>query len=53
MDPNMALRELRLELSAEDPDIERVRDLVAALDSWLTRGGFLPSEWERHGIVEA
>lgn len=55
MDVNETLRqirELREELFAEGEPyaVDYVRDLlehVDALDSWLTSGGFLPTEWAR------
>ena len=48
MDPDETLRQLRALVRAEDWDAadgERVRELVAALDEWLSRGGFLPDAW--------
>lgn len=63
MDPNETLRRIRAtlkrldELSGRGPEwtVERrietdvLRDEVEALDGWLSRGGFLPAEWERPG----
>jgi len=59
MDPNANLEEQRrltqklLSLTvgeADLPDLHsdavRLAELVEALDVWLTRGGFLPSEWQ-------
>ena len=54
MDPNVALdriREMRAELFSEgEPyDPETVRTLIEhvdALDSWISKGGFLPDEWK-------
>lgn len=55
MDPNEILQQLRVLLqghrygepfSAHHSD--QVRDLFAALDEWLTRGGFLPDAWRQH-----
>jgi hypothetical protein len=53
MDPDETLRQLR-ELAdrilAGDPDPDahdavRLGELVAALDGWLTAGGFPPARW--------
>lgn len=30
-------------------DVERVLDLFAGLDQWLSGGGFLPTAWRRPG----
>lgn len=62
MDPNATLRELREATEAwrrEDElaeDGERmlniaagVVELTAALDTWLSNGGFLPADWSRPG----
>ena len=58
MDPNANLRELR-ELTAQflkdwdeertpdTLDVYRMAELVEALDEWITRGGFLPSDWRK------
>ena len=53
MDPNANLKEQRqiagrFEKSLAEPgDGERLAELVDALDDWLSRGGFLPTAWER------
>jgi hypothetical protein len=56
MDPNANLEAQRrivariidLDATAIDPvDAVALADLVQALDEWLTRGGFLPAEWQR------
>jgi hypothetical protein len=58
MDPNEALRRVRrmvqsiLEEGAaegvvNDSDVLELVEHVAALDNWLTRGGFLPDSWRR------
>lgn len=44
MDPNVTLNRLR-EL-ADDNDVEWA-NLFESLDDWLSKGGFLPSEWIR------
>jgi hypothetical protein len=60
MDPDANLREQR-ELTARiiraldfsEPlravDVNRLAELVTALDEWLTRGGFLPVAWRQGG----
>ncbi len=51
MDPNANLAEQRRILARRDAgtarlaDYERLADLVAALDQWITGGGFLPDAW--------
>lgn len=58
MDPNEALAMLRAAIRqshqsnadrmvTEIEALESVREYAVALDSWLSRGGFLPSAWER------
>ena len=49
MDPNACLKAIR-ELIAEvstgsEIDAERLAELVDALDTWISRGGFLPAAW--------
>lgn len=56
MDPNEALKRMR-ELSDELDRFEddRTRSLIAedmasvwdGLDRWMTRGGFLPADWDK------
>ena len=53
MDPNTALNELRtllgqaIEGDTMDPsDVTRAAELFEGLDNWITRGGFLPSDWD-------
>jgi hypothetical protein len=54
MDPNETLRRLR-DLSQtiigadenESEDALALAELVQAMDGWLKRGGFLPTEWNR------
>lgn len=59
MDPNENLREQRIladrimrcrarELPVDEDDVERLASLVAALDEWITRGGFLPQAWRNN-----
>ena len=47
MDPNATLRAIRVHLAAEEPEPGSLAELVEALDEWITRGGFLPSDWHR------
>jgi hypothetical protein len=55
MDPNQALGNIRSALyefyqTAEEFDADAltvIKDNVEALDEWLSRGGFLPSAWQR------
>ncbi|MET3349054.1 UNVERIFIED_ORG: hypothetical protein ABID57_000723 [Arthrobacter sp. UYEF1] len=60
MDPTEALKELRsrvfyaqankesgLVFPDNDPEenLARIVELFQALDTWLTRGGFMPAQW--------
>ncbi|AGT12989.1 hypothetical protein KAYACHO_85 [Mycobacterium phage KayaCho] len=52
MDPNATLNELRAlcaRVSADQrlsqADVERGAELFTALDEWLCRDGFLPTDW--------
>lgn len=49
MDPDAALAEIREILSRRDMheglDAERLADLIDGLDTWISRGGFLPRNW--------
>lgn len=50
MDPDEALRRIR-ELvrpgaERDDPDGSELSELVAGLDEWLSKGGFLPAPWQ-------
>jgi hypothetical protein len=57
MDPNQALTDAReaakvadeaAEGDSNDAEIDALRDALEsyrALDEWLTRGGFLPTDW--------
>lgn len=59
MDPNAVLVELRAacsdyeetrgdgETCAGIDAADRMRDAAVALDQWLSKGGFLPSDWQR------
>jgi hypothetical protein len=52
MDPDAALAQIR-ELIADqqthnelnDTDTDRLVELIDSLDEWMTKGGFLPTEW--------
>lgn len=52
MDPDTTLAQIR-ELIADqqthnelnDTDTDRLVELIDSLDEWLTKGGFLPTEW--------
>ena len=53
MDPNATLKEIRALLDNNDTqapdrldDLERLFDLVEALDGWIARGGYLPDAWK-------
>ena len=56
MDPNACLAEI-LEIakhSSQDlldrelsPALDRISELVEALDGWIAGGGFLPARWAR------
>lgn len=58
MDPNATLKRIRgIVAVMNDPDtrphvdieqaLTELCELNDALDQWLSKGGFLPSEWER------
>ncbi len=56
MDPDEALRELRRliedSFGAYDKEdawesLDEARHQFKALDEWLSKGGFLPSDWRR------
>lgn len=56
MDPNANLEELRtlagsvatdIDYIGREEDARRLAELVLALDGWLSKGGFLPSEWAK------
>lgn len=54
MDPNAALERLRDALRTMDSysedvwpdDVMEVVESARALDDWLSRGGFLPTDWK-------
>ena len=56
MDPNANLREQR-ELAKrlldhdreDDDDVWRLCELIEALDEWLSKGGYLPQDWQSLG----
>ncbi len=53
MDPDTALAEALdlavgiLDGEAEDGDDVRLAELIVGLNRWMSRGGFMPSAWER------
>jgi hypothetical protein len=51
MDPNEALAQIReitgTAMRGQAYDADRLVDLIAGLDQWLTDGGFLPANWQR------
>lgn len=54
MDPDAALINLRAAINAalieQSPDhdsVDAIAEHFEALDGWLSRGGFLPSDWHR------
>ena len=48
MDPNKTLEQIRaLAKYIGDHDYDALVDLVNSLDSWLSKGGFLPDRWKR------
>ncbi len=66
MDPNAALAELRRLVASNQVDVglleqdpaeverrlDRMCELVEALDNWVMGGGFLPFEWLSPGAIE-
>ena len=46
MDPNVTLFLLREKMGGNFIESE-TRELFEALDGWLSKGGFLPRDWER------
>lgn len=64
MDPNANLEEIRETIKSlrgheNDSDAkiatdgERLADLVEALDEWISKGGFVPTEWQNGTRKEA
>lgn len=51
MDPDANLKEIRqicsLQRETDHPPLERLIELVEALDGWLAKGGALPKSWRR------
>lgn len=49
MDPDATLAEMLEEARADQSEfhegIHRLAELVLALDEWLRKGGFLPTDW--------
>jgi hypothetical protein len=59
MDPDATLEDLlrlidlvtgqvdaEIDPSTDRPDVYRIAELLLALDSWLTAGGFMPRRWK-------
>lgn len=53
MDPNACLEQIRHILAKPEPhyqewkdDSEALRELVEAMDGWLTKGGAVPDAWD-------
>jgi hypothetical protein len=46
LDRTTTLAEMHLPPRVLTHDIHRIIELVEALDSWLTSGGFLPDRWK-------
>jgi hypothetical protein len=54
MDPNATLTKLRdyavivlLNDDIESTEAVEIAEAIEALDGWLSKGGFLPSDWDR------
>jgi hypothetical protein len=54
MDPNAALVQIRElivkhwdEFGLRDGEVDELTDLIDGLDKWITKGGFLPSDWNK------
>ena len=52
MDPDLTLAEIQTLTAAHQRgewiDVDRLVELIDALDNWLIRGGFPPEQWRRH-----
>lgn len=50
MDPDACLKEIRSKLAevanSNSIDPDRFYELVASLDEWISKGGFLPEAWQ-------
>jgi len=49
MDPDATLAEIRALIKAAPLDEcwDRLAELIESLDEWISRGGFLPSDWDQ------
>lgn len=49
MDPDAALANIRAIIASENADawIDELVEAIDALDQWISRGGFLPSAWQK------
>lgn len=52
MDPDAALAQIReliikqqTDNELNDTDTDRLVELIDGLDEWMTKGGFLPTDW--------
>jgi hypothetical protein len=44
MDPTATLAEIRERLKHDD--VARILELFTSLDEWISKGGFLPEQWQ-------
>jgi hypothetical protein len=52
MDPNATLERMRsIADNSRGHDLDEMIELFQALDDWLSRGGFLPREWNTPGAM--
>lgn len=53
MDPNETLRLLRSQCNDPGIDFDEydVRAAFTALDDWLSKGGFLPHDWQTRALT--
>lgn len=50
VDPDAALREIRMiikDCTDDNYQLFRLAELVEGLDEWISKGGFLPSDWHK------
>lgn len=48
MDPNATLAQIRhmVKEGSFCEDFAEIAELIEALDEWLSKGGYLPAEWQ-------
>lgn len=56
MDPNKTLNELRkvmaeIRRTPQSDEADEAAELFQALDDWITRGGFLPKDWNKPKFI--